>query len=98
MKLHTLGMKLYATRGTAEAIRTMGIEVTQVQKAQKSTDIIDLMESGKTSVSWNFTTFPSQTFKDDFGAALLEYANGNMSFDKVEKQVVDEWASEKGAN
>ena len=26
------------------------------------------MESGKTSVSWNFTTFPSQTFKDDFGA------------------------------
>ena len=56
------------------------------------------MESGKTSVSWNFTTFPSQTFKDDFGAALLEYANGNMSFDKVEKQVVDEWASEKGAN
>ena len=49
MKLHTLGMKLYATRGTAEAIRTMGIEVTQVQKAQKSTDIIDLMESGKTS-------------------------------------------------
>ena len=31
-------------------------------------------------------------------AALLEYANGNMSFDKVEKQVVDEWASEKGAN
>lgn len=55
-------------------------------------------ESGKTSVSWNFTTFPSQTFKDDFGAALLEYANGNMSFDKVEKQVVDEWASEKGAN
>ena len=56
------------------------------------------MESGKTSVSWNFTTFPSQTFKDDFGAALLEYANGNMSFDKVKKQVVDEWASEKGAN
>ena len=53
---------------------------------------------GTTTVPWNFTTFPSQTFKDDFGAALLEYANGNMSFDKVEKQVVDEWASEKGAN
>ena len=29
-----------------------------------------------TSVSWNFTSFPSQTFKDDFGAALLEYAQG----------------------
>ena len=49
MKLHNLGMKIYATRGTAEAIRTLGIEVTQVQKAQKNSDIIDLMESGKTS-------------------------------------------------
>lgn len=49
------------------------------------------------SVPWIFTTFPSQTFKDDFGAALLEYANGNMEWADVEKQVVDEWASEKGA-
>lgn len=49
------------------------------------------------SVSWNFTTFPSQTFKDDFGAALLEYANGNMKWADVEKLVVDEWASEKKA-
>ena len=49
LKLHALGMKLYATRGTAEAIRTTGIQVTQVQKAQKNNDIIDLMESGKTS-------------------------------------------------
>ena len=57
-----------------------------------------MKDDSLTTVPWNFTTFPSQTFKDDFGAALLEYANGNMSFDKVEKQVVDEWASEKGAN
>ena len=49
LKLHALGMKLYATRGTAEAIRKTGIEVTQVQKAQRNNDIIDLMESGKTS-------------------------------------------------
>ncbi|MDD6626658.1 MAG: ABC transporter substrate-binding protein, partial [Lachnospiraceae bacterium] len=41
------------------------------------------MENGKTSVSWNFTTFPSQDFKDDFGAALLEYCNGNMTWDDV---------------
>lgn len=54
------------------------------------------MEKGN-SVSWNFTTFPSQTFKDDFGAALLEYANGNMKWADVEKLVVDEWASEKEA-
>ena len=49
------------------------------------------------NVDWNFVSFPSQTFKDDFGAALLEYANGNMKWDAVKKLVVDEWASEKEA-
>lgn len=53
------------------------------------------MESGKTSISWDFTSFPSQTFKDDFGAALLQYANGKMSWDDLTKKVVDEWAYEK---
>ncbi len=81
----------------------MQLHLQLLAKTRESSDPLAVemykwMESGKTSVSWNFTTFPSQTFKDDFGAALLEYANGNMSFDKVEKQVVDEWASEKGAN
>ena len=47
------------------------------------------------NVDWNFTTFPSQTFKDDFGAALLQYCNGNMKWDEVKKLVVDEWATEK---
>ena len=49
------------------------------------------------NIDWNFTTFPSQTFKDDFGAALLEYCNGNMKWDDVKKHVVEEWASEKEA-
>ena len=47
------------------------------------------------NIDWNFTTFPSQQFKDDFGAALLEYCNGNKTWDDVKKLVVDEWASEK---
>lgn len=55
------------------------------------------MESGKTSVSWNFTIFPSQDFKDDFGAALLEYCNGNMEWDAVKDTVVTRWAEEKTA-
>ena len=53
-----------------------------------------LNDSTKTSVSWNFTTFPSQTFKDDFGAILLQYAIGSKTWDDVKKLVVDEWASE----
>ena len=55
------------------------------------------MENGKTSVTWNFTTFPSQDFKDDFGAALLEYANGNMTWDEVKDYAVTRWAEEKAA-
>jgi carbamoyl-phosphate synthase large subunit len=49
MKFDSLGMKIYATRGTAEAIKKMGIDVTTVKKAQVNNDIIDLMESGKAS-------------------------------------------------
>ena len=50
------------------------------------------------NVDWNFTSFPSQQFKDDFGGALLEYCNGNMKWEDVKKLVVDQWASEKEAS
>lgn len=47
------------------------------------------------NIDWNFTSFPSQTFKDDFGAALLEYSSGNMNWSEVSALVVNEWAAEK---
>ena len=50
------------------------------------------------NIDWNFTTFPSQTFKDEFGAALLEYCNGNMTWEDVEKLVAEKWESEKKAS
>ena len=71
--------------------------------AEKPTDplakevIRYMSDTTKTSVSWNFTSFPSQDFKDAFGAALLEYANGTMAWDDVKKLVIDKWASEKAA-
>lgn len=49
------------------------------------------------SVSWNFTAFPSQKFKDDFGTMLLNYTKGKVSWDEVIKGVRKEWASEKKA-
>ena len=48
-KLHDLGMKLYATTGTADTIRTMGIAVTSVANATENDEIIHLMEDGKLS-------------------------------------------------
>ena len=49
------------------------------------------------SIPWNFTLFPSVNFKEDFGAALLQYAQGTKSFSDVKKQVIDDWASESAA-
>lgn len=49
------------------------------------------------TIPWVFTTFPSQTFKDDFGAALAQYAAGQMTWDDVVKQFVTQWQAEKGA-
>lgn len=46
---------------------------------------------------WVYTTFPSQTWKDDFGAALLEYAQGTKSWKDVKNGAVKEWAEEKEA-
>jgi len=50
------------------------------------------------NVDWNFVSFPSQTFKDNFGAALLEYCNGNMKWEDVSKLVSEQWKSEKEAS
>lgn len=47
------------------------------------------------SVSWNFTAFPSQQFKDDFGADLLNYTKGKQEWKKVIEDVKSKWASEK---
>lgn len=50
------------------------------------------------SVSWSpFTIFPSQQFKDDFGAKLLEYAQGQATFDDVKSTVIESWKTEKAA-
>lgn len=56
------------------------------------------MEAGDETIPWVFTTFPSQTFKDNFGSALLEYAQGTMSWDEAKAVVVEQWAAEKSAS
>lgn len=48
-----------------------------------------------TNVAWTFASFPSQNFKNTFGAALLQYAQGNEGWDKVVSTVKDSWKTEK---
>lgn len=58
-------------------------------------EVMRYMEQENTvTIPWQFTLFPSQTFKDDFGAALLQYAQGTKSWEDVEQIVVKRWKEE----
>ena len=54
-------------------------------------------KAGKTAVSWNFTTMPSENWKNGVGSALLEYAQGTGTWDAVKTAFVDGWATEYAA-
>ncbi len=55
----------------------------------------EITESGKTPVSWNFTTMPSENWKNELGSALTAYAAGTGDWDAVVAAFVDNWATEK---
>lgn len=60
-------------------------------------EVINWMaKDGVTSVPWNFTVFPSQTFKDNFGSSLLQYAQGTMKWEDLTAKVVTDWKAESG--
>lgn len=58
---------------------------------------IKLTEAGKTPVSWNFTTMPSEEWKNGLGSALTAYAADptDENWDKVKSAFVDNWKTEK---
>lgn len=49
------------------------------------------------NIPWHFTVFPGQQFKTDFGAALLQYAQGSKSWDEVKNTFVNRWKEEANA-
>lgn len=58
-------------------------------------EVLRWMEEDVTSVAWTFAAFPSEDFKNYFGDALLEYAQGNNEWSEVESVVTDSWKAEK---
>lgn len=56
-------------------------------------------KEGKQPVTWNFTTMPSEEWKNGVGSALTTYASdqSDANWDKVVKAFVDGWATEKAA-
>lgn len=57
-----------------------------------------LTTDGKTPVSWNFTTMPSENWKNGVGTALTQYAAGTGKWDDVKSAFVDGWKTEYAAN
>ncbi len=59
----------------------------------------EYVQSGHTAVSWNFTTMPSENWKNDLGSALTVYAadQTDANWDLVVDAFVNNWATEKAA-
>lgn len=55
--------------------------------------------AGKTPVTWNFTTMPSEEWKNGVGSALTAYAAdpSDANWDNVKKAFVDGWKTEAAA-
>lgn len=87
--------------GTTTLADTMGFDIP-FKAAKESTNFFkkvaaESTAAGKTPVTWNFTTMPSETWKDGVGQALTEYAQGTGEWDAVVTAFVDGWASEYAA-
>ncbi|MBR3772654.1 MAG: extracellular solute-binding protein, partial [Clostridium sp.] len=54
--------------------------------------------AGKTPVSWNFSSIPSENWKNGVGNALLEYAQGTGEWSTVESAFVNGWKTEYEAS
>lgn len=57
------------------------------------------LEAGKTPVTWNFSTMPSEEWKNGVGSALTAYAadQTDANWDAVVTAFVDGWATEAAA-
>jgi len=86
--------------GTSSMASDMGF-VIPFKSAKESENLFvkqdaELTAAGKTPVSWNFTTMPSEEWKNGVGSALTAYAadptDGN--WEAVKTAFVDGWATE----
>ena len=86
--------------GTTAMANDMGF-VIPFKKAVESPNLFvkqdaEYTAAGKTPVSWNFTTMPSEEWKNGVGSALTAYAadQSDANWDAVVAAFVDGWASE----
>ena len=85
-------------KGTQAMANDMGFVIPFKQAAESPNLFVkvdkELTAAGKTPVSWNFTTMPSEQWKNDVGSALTAYAAGTGDWEAVKTAFVDGWAKE----
>lgn len=70
-------------------------EESEAPKDPLAKEIIRYMNKDNvTTIPWDFTVFPSQTFKENFGASLLSYAQGSKTFEQVKNDMIADWKKE----
>lgn len=70
-------------------------EESEAPKDPLAKEIIRYMNRDNvTTIPWDFTVFPSQTFKENFGASLLSYAQGTKTFEQVKNDMIADWKKE----
>ena len=84
--------------GTTAMANDMGF-VIPFKKAVESPNLFVKVDNamtaaGKTPVAWNFSTMPSENWKNGVGSALTAYAAGTGTWDAVVTAFVDGWATE----
>ena len=87
-----------SAEGTKAMAEDMGF-VIPFKNAQETTNLFvkqdaEMTAAGKTPVSWNFTTMPSEEWKNGVGSALTAYAAGTGDWNGVVTAFVDGWATE----
>ena len=88
--------------GTTAMANDMGF-VIPFKKAVESPNLFVKVDNamtaaGKTPVAWNFSTMPSENWKNGVGSALTAYAAGTGTWDAVVTAFVDGWATETALN
>ena len=56
-----------------------------------SREVLRYLASDKQNIEWTFAGFPSDQFKNAFGDAILQYAQGTKTWEQVKEDVIIAW-------
>lgn len=88
-------------KGTTALATDMGFVIPFADAKEATNPLVTIaneyVANGKESVSWNFSSIPSENWKNGVGTALTQYAAGTSEWDAVKTAFVDGWKTEYAA-